>query len=153
VGEALVSLLDNNGSPGMVERGFIVPPASRIGPLTASEREGTIKASVLYGHYEAAVDRESAYEKLKGRTAARQETAPAPLGTAPASSEAGTGGLMDALGGLLGGRTGPRGGRRDGLIEAMAKGAARTIGSQIGREVVRGILGSILGGAGGQRRR
>jgi DNA helicase HerA-like ATPase len=153
VGEALVSLLDNNGVPGMVERGLIVPPASRIGPLTASEREGTIKASVLYGHYEAAVDRESAYEKLKGRTAARQEAAPAPLGTAPASSEAGTGGLMDALGGLLGGRTGPRGGRRDGLIEAMAKGAARTIGSQIGREVVRGILGSILGGAGGRRRR
>src|SRR5207248_765402 len=65
VGEALVSLLDAKGTPGMVERAWILPPSSRIGPLTADERSTIIKASLLYGHYEKAEDRESAYEKLK----------------------------------------------------------------------------------------
>jgi DNA helicase HerA-like ATPase len=144
VGEALISLLDEKGRPNVVERAFVVPPASRIGPLTGPEREAAIKASSIYGHYEKAIDRESAYEKLKGRTVARQEGSQA---GAPAE-----GGIMDTLGGVLMGRTGPRGGHRDGLLESMAKSTARTIGSQIGREVVRGVLGSILGG-GGKRRR
>jgi DNA double-strand break repair helicase HerA and related ATPase len=135
VGEALVSLLDEKGRPSVVERALVLPPASRIGPLSDAERDAAIKASAIYGHYEKVIDRESAYEKLKGRTAARQEAAP------PAP-----GGLMDTLGGVLIGKTGPRGGHRDGLVESMAKSAARTIGSQIGREVVRGVLGSILGG-------
>jgi len=148
VGEALVSLLDEKGRPSVVERAFVVPPSSRIGPLTEAEREAAIKGSSIYGHYEKAIDRESAYEKLKGRTAARQESTQAD----PGAGAQGAGGVMDTLGGVLMGRTGPRGGHRDGLIEAMAKGAARTIGSQIGREVVRGVLGSILGG-GGKRRR
>ena len=146
VGEALVSLLDDKGRPGMVERAFVLPPASRIGPLSDAERDAAIKASPIYGHYEKAIDRESAYEKLKSRTAARQDAAPGP-GSAPA----GPGGVMDTIGEVLMGKTGPRGGHRDGLIESMAKSTARTIGSQIGREVVRGVLGSILGG--GKRRR
>ena len=145
VGEALVSLLDEKGRPSVVERAFVVPPASRMGPLTDPERDAAIKTSAIYGHYEKVIDRESAYEKLKNRTAARQETVQAGAG-----AQAG-GGIMDALGGVLAGRTGPRGGHRDGLIEAMAKSTVRTIGSQIGREVVRGVLGSILGG--GKRRR
>jgi DNA helicase HerA-like ATPase len=138
VGEALVSLLDGKGTPNPVERALVVPPTSRIGPLTDAERAAAIKSSALYGHYEKVIDRESAYEKLKGRTVARQETAPAPSGQGS--------GVMDALGEVLMGKTGPRGGHRDGLIESMAKSTARTIGSQIGREVVRGVLGSILGG-------
>jgi len=146
VGEALVSLLDDKGRPNIVERAFVVPPASRIGPLTEAERDAAVKGSAIYGHYEKAIDRESAYEKLKGRTFARQESAPAG-GGAPT----GQGGVMDTLGEVLMGKTGPRGGHRDGLIESMAKSTARTIGSQIGREVVRGVLGSILGG--GKRRR
>jgi DNA helicase HerA-like ATPase len=149
VGEALVSLLDDMGRPSIVERAFVIPPSSRIGPLSDAERDAAIKASSIYGHYEKAIDRESAYEKLKGRTAARQDAASASASRpAPAAQE---GGLMDTLGGVLMGKTGPRGGHRDGLIESMAKSTARTIGSQIGREVVRGVLGSILGG--GKRRR
>jgi DNA double-strand break repair helicase HerA and related ATPase len=144
VGEALVSFLDEKGRPNVVERAFVLPPSSRIGPVSDAERAAAIKASALFGHYEKTVDRESAYEKLKDRIAARQDTAPA-----PASAEQ-KGGIMDTLGGVLVGRTGPRGGHHDGLLDAMAKGAARTIGSQIGREVVRGVLGSILGG--GKRR-
>ena len=80
VGEALLSLLDEKGRPGVVERAYILPPASRIGPITAAERSAVIAASPVAGVYEKAVDRESAYERLKGRAA--QATEAAPAGTA-----------------------------------------------------------------------
>ena len=147
VGEALVSFLDANGSPQIVERAFILPPASRIGPLTAEERQAVIRGSLVYGVYEKAVDRESAYERLKGGAEAAGEAAHPPSSGAPQSAPAsGDGGLLGELGGIFGGRTGPRGGRREGVAEALAKSAARAIGSQLGREIIRGVLGSILGG-------
>ena len=65
VGEALLSFLDEKGRPNVVERAFVLPPASRIGPLAAEERQAVIKASLVYGVYENQLDRESAYEKLK----------------------------------------------------------------------------------------
>ncbi|MDA0188768.1 MAG: DUF853 family protein [Proteobacteria bacterium] len=145
VGEGLISFLDEKGRPGIVERAFILPPASRIGPLSAEERQAAIRASLIYGHYEKAVDRESAYEKLKARAA---EAAPAPVAgePAPAVAEAG-GGLFGALGGLLGGGSGSgRARSSDSVLEAAAKSAARAIGSQVGREIIRGVLGSLLGG-------
>ena len=100
VGEALVSFLDEKGRPNVVERAFILPPASRIGPQSAEERLAVIKASAIYGHYENAVDRESAYEKLKG-AAAQQPTAGQPTagGQAPA---AGGGGWLGRLGDQIG---------------------------------------------------
>ncbi len=143
VGEALISLLDDKGRPAMVERAFILPPASRIGPVGDAERAAIIKSSVLFGHYEHAVDRESAYEKLKGRVATRQD-ANAPAGpTAPAPGAGG--GLLGTLSEVLLGKTGPRGGHTPGILDAAAKSAARTMGSQVGREIIRGVLGSILG--------
>jgi len=148
VGEALVSLLDEKGRPCMVERALILPPASRLGPITAEERQAVIQGSVIFGHYEQTVDRESAYEKLKGRAQTRQG---APAGgqeaAAPGPGPAAGGGIMDALGGILGGTTGPRGGHHEGALESAAKSAARAIGSQAGREIVRGVLGSIFGGS------
>src|SRR5687767_3511625 len=133
VGEALVSFLDKNGTPTMVERAFIVPPGSHLGPLDDAERQKIIQSSVVYGHYEKAVDRESAYEKLKART---EEQAPAK----PSQSS-------NPVGDLVFGKTGPRGGRQSqGILEAMTKSAARSIGSELGRQVLRGVLGSILGG-------
>jgi hypothetical protein len=145
VGEALVSFLDDKGRPTVVERAFIVPPGTRVGPITAQEREKLIKGSALAGTYDKTVDRESAYEKLTQRIA---EKAPAagesgPLAGKPAAAG---GGLLGALGGFLGGSTGPRGGHREGAVEAAAKSAARAIGSQVGRQIIRGVLGSILGG-------
>ena len=152
VGEALISLLDEKGRPAMVERAFILPPASRIGPISDEERTAIIKASVIYGHYEQVVDRESAYEKLKGRTAAKQEAtvsgAP-PTGTPTQPAQAG-GGIFGTLGEILLGKTGPRGGHTAGVLDAAAKSAARSIGSQVGREIIRGVLGNIFGG--GRRR-
>ncbi len=139
VGEALVSFLDEKGRPGVVERAYILPPASRIGPASPEERQKVMANSPVAGVYEKAVDRESAYERLKGR--AEQSPAAAASGSPGASG----GGWMDSLKGSLGGlMTGS--GRKDSMVEAMAKSAARTVGSTVGREIVRGVLGSLLGG-------
>jgi DNA helicase HerA-like ATPase len=145
VGEALVSFLDEKGRPSVTERVFVIPPGSRIGPITAPERQALIGASLVAGVYEKTVDRDSAYEQLKARSTAAAETA------AAATREADSGGgMMDGLKDILFGSTGPRGGRRDGLAEMAAKSAVRTVGSAVGREIVRGVLGSLLGG--GRRR-
>ena len=154
VGEALVSFLDEKGRPTVTERAFVVPPGSQLGPLTEAERKGVIESSAIYGHYEKAVDRESAYEKLKGRTTERQADAPAPTVPTPGPTQqqpAAGGGIGGAMSDILFGRTGPRGGKQTtGVIGAAVQSAARAIGSQVGREIIRGVLGSILGG--GKRR-
>jgi DNA helicase HerA-like ATPase len=153
VGEALVSLLDEKGRPCVTERAFIVPPGSQLGPLDAAERRKAIEGSGIAGHYEKQVDRESAYEKLKSRSAGRQAPGGAPVAQdagAPAQTTQ-EGGAGSAISDLLFGRTGPRGGRQTkGVIDAVATSAARAIGSELGRSVLRGVLGSILGG--GKRR-
>ncbi|WP_079435443.1 helicase HerA-like C-terminal domain-containing protein [Zoogloea sp. LCSB751] len=157
VGEALISFLDEKGRPAIVERGFIVAPESRLGPLTPAERKAAIEGSVIYGHYEQMVDRESAFEKLTGATASGNGASAAngsaiPGNTAPAQEESSGGGLFGGLSEILFGSTGPRGGRHPGLAETAARSVARTVGSTIGREIVRGVLGSILGGSSGRRR-
>ena len=121
VGEALVSCLDEKGRSGIVERAFIVPPQSQIGPLTAAKRQTLMQQSLLAGHYEAAVDRESAYEIL------RQRAAEKPAETPKASAR-------------------PAARQRETTAEALAKSAARAICSEVGRRLIRGILGSLLGG-------
>jgi hypothetical protein len=138
VGEALVSFLDEKGTPRIVERAFVVPPGSQIGPITDAERQASIQGSAYYEKYKTAIDRESAYEKLTGRS---QEKSP-PEKPAKQAEAASSNPVSD----ILFGKTGPRGGKQSqGLIEAMTKSAARTVGSQVGREIVRGLLGSILG--------
>jgi hypothetical protein len=151
VGEALVSLLDAKGTPGITERAWVLAPGSRLGPISPEERQQLVARSVVAGVYEKTLDRESAYEKLKGNAANGETPATAGKdGVAPGQAPAG-GGIMDALSDVLLGKTGPRGGRQPGMIEAAAKSAARSIGSQLGRELTRGVLGGLLGG--GKRRR
>jgi hypothetical protein len=144
VGEALVSLLDEKGRPHPVERALIVPPHSQLGPITPEQRQSIVRQSVLYGHYEQVVDRESAYEKLRGRAEqAEQNAAP----TSPGQTEspvAEGGGWLGGLGDMLGGGGGRS--NRQGIAEAAIKSAARAIGSQLGRQIIRGVLGSIMGG-------
>ena len=138
VGEALVSFLDEKGSPMPVDRAWVCPPRSQIGPITSEQRQALIQSSVVAGVYEKAVDRESAYEILKAR--AGQSLAPAGTaaqGTSPSS-------WLPDLGGILGSGGGRRG---DTLVEAAAKSAARAMGSSVGRQIVRGVLGSIFGGS------
>jgi len=143
VGEALISFLDEKGRPEMVERAAVIAPASRLGPLTPEERKAAISASVLYGHYEAVVDRESAYERLRAAAQASAEAAPAAGGRGSAGAPA-EGKMVNDI---LFGSTGPRGGQRDGLVQIAAKTVTRTIGSTLGRQIVRGLLGSLLGGS------
>ena len=146
VGEALVSFLDEKGSPTVVERAFILPPASRIGPLTPEERAAVVQASVVRGTYETAVDRESAYERLKERANATTATTATTKTTGKEASEGKERPTSSVLNDLLFGSTGPRGGRREGMLESAAKSAARSMGSGLGRSILRGMLGSILGG-------
>src|SRR4051795_4707205 len=76
VGEALVSTLQADGTPSMVEQARVVPPRGRIGPVTPEERAELMKKSPLAGHYDTAVDRESAYERLAGRAAGSPASGP-----------------------------------------------------------------------------
>ncbi|WP_119964845.1 helicase HerA-like domain-containing protein [Simplicispira lacusdiani] len=149
VGEALVSFLDAKGRPGVTERVYVLPPGSQIGPVTPQQRQALMAGSLVAGVYEKVVDRESAYEKLKGR--AEQMTAQAQDGAAGGKAAPGApadegGGLLGGLNDVLFGSTGPRGGRRDGLAQTMAKSAVRTMGTTLGREILRGVLGSVFGG-------
>lgn len=129
VGEALVSFLDEKGIPTPVERTFICPPQSRIGPASDAERAAVISNSIVRGVYEKEVDRESAYEVLTKRAAESATQAEEDKG-------------FD-WGGMLGG--GKKSSRSDTILESAAKSAARSIGSQLGRSIIRGVLGSILG--------
>src|SRR5262249_19751651 len=131
VGEALVSMLDEQGVPEPVERAWIDPPKSQLPPLSEAERRALVTGSVLYGHYETAVDRESAYEELPKRA----ETRATPAGATPAED------------------TSKSGFNIGGTLEAFAKSAMRAAGSQVGRQVMRGIFESMLGSPAPRRQR
>jgi DNA helicase HerA-like ATPase len=151
VGEALVSLLDEKGRPSVTQRVYVLPPGSRIGPITPEERKALIASSLVAGVYEKAVDRESAYEMLRSHGEAATAAAAETLDKAAAGGEAG--GALGGLGDVLFGSTGPRGGRREGMLEAAAKSAVRTMGTTVGREIIRGVLGGLFGGSSSRRRR
>ena len=136
LGEALISTLDSKGVPSVVDRTLIAPPRSRIGPVTAQERDDILARSPLRHTYDEVVDRESAFEQLEQREAEleaqrKQGTnRPAAEGEAPAAKPATR-------------RSSPRG--RQTVAESFAKSLMRSIGSSIGRSIARGILGSISG--------
>ncbi len=130
VGEALVSLLDEKGAPDVVRRALIAPPHSQLGPISPHERRQAIQSSILAGHYEAAVDRESAYEMLKER---RDRAAVESQGHAEKAS--------------------PVAREATDILGSLATSAARSIGSSLGRQIVRGVLGSIFGGTSTRKRR
>lgn len=145
VGEALVSFLDEKGIPGVVERAMVCPPHSQIGPITPEQRAAIIKGSVVAGVYETVVDRESAYEKLKGKVLASGVAPGGGVAGAPAAAGSGwLGSLEAAAGSVLGSGSGRRG---DTVVQAMVKSAARTMGSTVGRQIIRGVLGSLMGGS------
>jgi len=157
VGEALISLLDEKGRPSLTQRLYVLPPGSQIGPITPDQRKTLMAESLVAGVYEKVVDRESAYEKLKGRAVQSSDAGEALREQAnqaggAVAQEAG-GSLMDGLSGLLFGTTGPRGAKHDGLAQTMAKSAVRSVGSAVGREIIRGVLGSLMGGSATRRRR
>ena len=147
VGEALVSLLDAKGRPTETERVFVMPPASQLGPITPEQRQVLLQSSLVAGIYEQALDRESAFEKIKGQSASTPNSASNPTRTGEQSqgAEKESGGFMAGMSDILFGSSGPRGGQRDGVAQLVVKSAVRTVGSAIGREIVRGVLGGLLG--------
>ena len=159
VGEALVSFLNDDGTPAMVERAWVIPPHARIGPITPEERKGLMQTSVVAGVYDTPVDRESAYERLQQRAASSSVANGAPPAGTPSPMPQDVpvpqdvpqqegGGWLSGITNVLTqrGPSGPRGGRgSDSILETAAKSAARAVASQAGRQIVRGVLGSIMG--------
>ena len=140
VGEALVSFLDDAGTPSIVERALICPPHSQIGPITPELRKQLIQTSLVAGIYEKAVDRESAFEILKARAGQPLPTQSA-AGTTPGPSASPP--WYENIPGMS--HTTTTGRRSDSVVDVMAKSAARAMGSSVGRQIIRGVLGSILG--------
>ncbi len=148
VGEALVSTLDEEGRPNVVQRTLVRPPRSRVGPLGDEERREQMRNSLVADVYDVEVDRESAYEILKRRAeqAARQAEATKQAEVtkqAKATKQDRERRSMERS----------NSSRSDSPMDAFIKSAARAVGSQVGREIIRGVLGSLFGGSSSSRRR
>ena len=140
VGEVLISCLDEKGIPTMVDRAFVVPPFSQLGPITPDQRTALINNSLVAGVYEQELDRESAYEILSAKAqaaAAEEAVAEQAKVEAKAQKEAEKAERAAAR-------------QPDSMMESIMKSAARSasssVGRQIGNSIVRGVLGSIFGG-------
>jgi uncharacterized protein len=154
-GEALVSFLEGNGVPAMVERALIRPPSARIGPITPEERKAIIDASPYKGKYDTAIDAESAYEILQKRVA----------GTAANADGSSGGGILGQIGSIAATifGTNVKRGRLStgqliarnvtrsvtdkvvgGVVADLGKSVGGSVGGSIGRSLVRGALGGLL---------
>ena len=154
-GEALVSFLEGNGTPAIVERVLIRPPSARIGPITPEERKAIIDNSPVKGKYDTAIDSESAYEILQKRIA----------GTAAPADASTSGGILGHLGAIVGTIFGTNTGRNrlstgqliarnvtrsvtnkvvGGVVADLGKSVGGSIGGSVGRALVRGALGGLL---------
>ena len=154
-GEALVSFLEGNGTPAVVERVMVRPPSARIGPITAEERKTIMNNSPVKGKYDTAIDSESAYEVLQKRVAGTAATADAPA----------EGGILGQIGSIVGtvfGTNTPRGKLSTGQVVArsvtrtvtnkvvggivsdLGKSVGGSLGGSVGRALVRGALGGLL---------
>ena len=140
VGEALVSMLDEEGKPGIVDRAKIVPPRSQVGAITPEQRKQIIQSSSIAGHYEKMVDRESAYEKLQARAGTTVEAAGAPPSTPERHRARGNERVVvDAVGSVFQPTIGPRGAVHDSVATSMVKSAVRAASSQMGRHLSAGF--------------
>lgn len=150
VGEALISTLDEKGRPNIVERAFVHPPGSRIGPISDQERQALRETSLVTGVYDQIIDRDSAYEKLKGRvekkTASNNSDSDQNASGGAQSANTAEPSIGDRIKDQLGGVLTQGSGRKDSVLDSFAKSAARSIGSSVGRAIIRGVLGSILKG-------
>lgn len=155
-GEALVSFLEGNGTPAMVERVLIRPPSARIGPISPEERKAIMDASPVKGKYDTAIDSESAYEILQKRIAGT---------AAPADGQASGGGILGQIGSIVGTIFGTNTGRNrlttgqriaravtrtvtdkvvGGVVADLGKSVGGQLGGSVGRALVRGALGGLL---------
>src|SRR4051794_4064255 len=155
-GEALVSFLEGNGTPAIVERVMVRPPSARIGPITLEERKAIMDNSPVKGKYDTAIDAESAYEILQKRLAGT---------AAPEEGSGGGGGILGQIGAIVGtifGTNARRGRLSTGQLIArnvtrsvtnkvvggvaadLGKSVGGSVGGSVGRALVRGALGGLL---------
>lgn len=140
VGEALVSFLDEDGIPGVVEQAYIMPPKSKIGPVKDTEKlKAYIGMSYLGNKYNTMVDRESAYEILKA-TKEKAKDSKDKASESKKKTESDDALLDSIVGGLIGTK---KSSRSDSALERFVKSTASSMGTQIGRSLVRGLLGSL----------
>jgi DNA helicase HerA-like ATPase len=135
-GEALVSFLEGNGTPSIVERCMVRPPSARVGPITPEERKAVIAKSPVRGKYDTAVDSESAYEVLRGRVQKTGSTTAPPPGSEQQPGESGgVGSWVSGIGAALGGIFGTN----------RVRGQRLTVGQYVTRDVTRSVVNRVAG--------
>ncbi len=146
VGEALVSTLEKKGVPSIVQRTLIRPPSSRMGPITPKERKQVMKDSPVYGLYDEAIDRNSAYEVLAKRAEAKAEAEEARQKAETKAKTAKRGSYAAPKTSSRRKAPARRRSRAQSTTQAVVKSVLRSMGTQIGRALVRGLLGTIKKG-------
>ena len=147
VGEALVSTLEGKGAPSVVERTLIRPPSSRLGPIDMQERQALMAKSPVAGIYEAATDRESAFEILRERAEKAAEAAEKAAADGDLKlRQFNAGRRYSAEKPKTSRKKSSRSSRSDSVVEVFAKSMARQLGTRTGRTLVRGVLGSLFKG-------
>lgn len=143
VGEALISFLDEKGTPNMVERGFVIAPHSKMGPMSPDKQNTIINQSHFYSKYSDTIDRESAYEKIKAGFSLNGDSNNTTIDKVnhDAEKDENSSGWMDLLASIFFGHKGSKGGQHDGIAQKVAKSATRQVANEIGRRITRGILG------------
>jgi DNA helicase HerA-like ATPase len=150
-GEALVSFLEGNGVPSMVERTMIRAPSARLGVISAAERAAVVARSPCKGKYDTVLDPESAFEILQKRTAATA----APAGNG-GEAQPGGGGLLGNIGGMLGGLFGTNRARGQRLstgqvvTREITRSIANRVAGQVAADIGKSILGKQFGGTVGR---
>ncbi|ENX33268.1 hypothetical protein F889_03207 [Acinetobacter colistiniresistens] len=154
VGEALISCLDEQGTPQIVERGWVMPPYSSFTPITPEERQVIIGQSIVAGVYDQAVDRDSAYEMLQKKVLQQSQQQEADALAKQQTKE------QDALAKQQAKeqerfareqQKAAEKSQRDrekltqDIVGTFAKSAARSLGGSTGQKIVRGLLGSLFG--------
>lgn len=159
IGEALVSLLQPDGSPSMVQRTLIKAPSSRVGPLTPQERGVMITADAVGDKYDTLIDRESAEEILAAKAAqaaaAAQEAKAQIVADKEAAAYAKEAARAEAVAAkeaarqqVIAAREAAKPSMADKMLQSAARSAANSIGRQVagsfGKSLVRGILGGLF---------
>lgn len=155
VGEALISCLDEQGTPQMVERGWVMPPYSAFSPISFETRKNLIAQSIVAGVYEQSVDRDSAYERLQQKVVERQQQAESEASAKEQAKQREALAKQQAKEQERLAREQQKEADRaakqrekltQDIVGTFAKSAARSLGGSTGQKIVRGLLGSLFGG-------
>ncbi len=148
VGEAVTSMLQDKGVPGMVERTLIRPPSSQLGPISEAERKAHLAGSDMAGKYDRPLDRRSAYEILAqraGQAAAEAAEAEKKAETMePMFREYNAGRRYSGT--RVGRSTARKSRPADSFAEALTRNVIKELSGTTGRRIVRGILGGLFKG-------